>query len=93
MNEQKVSHCFDLQEKNKKESVVIRFAFYAVSVLEWFCDFTSVVGREEAAEMAAQFVRFGLITLVSDNRKTSESAIIFTIRGSPSSGLSGPVNV
>jgi len=80
---------FDLQEKNKKGSGVVRFAFYAVTVLEWLCDFTSVVGREEAAEMAAQFVRFGLITLVSDKRKTSESAIVFTIRGTPSS-TSGP---
>ena len=50
--------------------------------LEWLCDFTSVVGREEAAEMAAQFVRFGLITLVSDKRKNNDSTIIFTVRGS-----------
>ncbi|KAG6863327.1 hypothetical protein C0991_006712, partial [Blastosporella zonata] len=45
-----------------------RHYFQAVTALEWLCDFTSVVGREEAAEMAAQFVRFGLITLVSDKR-------------------------
>ena len=37
--------------------------------------------REETAEMAAQFVRFGLVTLVSDKRKNNDSAIIFTVRG------------
>ncbi|KAG1739839.1 regulator of G protein signaling domain-containing protein [Suillus paluster] len=59
-----------------------------MSALEWLCDFTSVVGREEAAEMAAQFVRFGLITLVSDKRKNNDSAIIFTVRGSTPGGNS-----
>lgn len=65
-----------------------KFCFPAVSALEWLCDFTSVVGREEAAEMAAQFVRFGLIALVSDKRKNNDSAIIFTVRGSSPGGNS-----
>ena len=56
--------------------------------LEWLCDFTSVIGREEVAEMAAQFVRFDLITLVSDKRKNNDSAIIFTVRGSAPAGSS-----
>ncbi|KAJ3504739.1 hypothetical protein NLJ89_g7781 [Agrocybe chaxingu] len=67
---------------------VHKHCFAAVSALEWLCDFTSVVGREEAAEMAAQFVRFGLITLVSDKRKNNDSAIIFTVRGSAPGGNS-----
>ena len=65
-----------------------KLCFPAVTALEWLCDFTSVVGREEAAEMAAQFVRFGLITLVSDKRKNNDSAIIFTVRGSAPGGNS-----
>lgn len=69
-----------------------RHCFAALAALEWLCDFTSVVGREEAAEMAAQFVRFGLITLVSDKRKNNDSAIIFTVRGSAPGGNS-PVSV
>ncbi|KAF5363852.1 hypothetical protein D9756_000592 [Leucocoprinus leucothites] len=81
---------FDLQERGSKGYTTTRYSFYAVAALEWLCDFTSVVGREEAAEMAAQFVRFGLITLVSDKRKNTDSAIIFTVRGSSSSGASGP---
>ncbi|KAJ7067936.1 regulator of G protein signaling domain-containing protein [Mycena amicta] len=65
-----------------------KYCFAAITALEWLCDFTSVVGREEAAEMAAQFVRFGLITLVSDKRKNNDSAIIFTVRGSAPGGNS-----
>ncbi|KAG5220017.1 regulator of protein signaling domain-containing protein [Salix suchowensis] len=69
-----------------------KYCFAAVAALEWLCDFTSVVGREEAAEMAAQFVRFGLIALVSDKRKNNDSAIIFTVRGS-SPGGNSPISV
>ena len=61
-------------------------------MLEWLCDFTSIVGRDEAAEMAAHFVRFGLIALVSDKRKGNDSAIIFTVRGNAPAGNS-PVSV
>ena len=67
-------------------TTVQKYCFAAVAALEWLCDFTSVIGREEAAEMAAQFVRFGLITLVSDKRKNNDSAIIFTVRGSAPAG-------
>ncbi|KAI0092553.1 regulator of G protein signaling [Irpex rosettiformis] len=66
-----------------KPAVTHKNCFSAVSGLEWLCDFTSVIGREEAAEMAAQFVRYGLITLVSDKRRNNDSAIIFTVRGAP----------
>ena len=76
----------------KSQSVTHRYCFAALAALEWLCDFTSVVGREEAAEMAAQFVRFGLIVLVSDKRKNNDSAIIFTVRGSAPGGNS-PVSV
>ncbi|KAH8105494.1 regulator of G protein signaling [Cristinia sonorae] len=64
-----------------KSPVTHKNCFAAVTALEWLCDFTSVIGREEAAEMAAQFVRYGLISLVSDKRKNNDSAIIFTVRG------------
>ncbi|KAI0296071.1 regulator of G protein signaling [Multifurca ochricompacta] len=72
----------------KTQTTNHRYSFAALAALEWLCDFTSVVGREEAAEMAAQFVRFGLITLVSDKRKNNDSAIIFTVRGSAPGGNS-----
>ncbi|KAF5357574.1 hypothetical protein D9758_007458 [Tetrapyrgos nigripes] len=52
-----------------------KYCFAAVTALEWLCDFTSVVGREEAAEMAAQFVRFGLITLQHGEFRCTAKAI------------------
>jgi hypothetical protein len=61
-----------------------RFCFSAMSAIEWLCDFTTIVCREEAAEMAGHFVRFGLVTLVSDKRKVGDTAIIVTVRGTPS---------
>ncbi len=64
-----------------------QFCFSAVAALEWLCDFTSVVGRDEAAEMSAHFVRFGLIALVHDKRKGNDSAIIFTVRGTPAQNV------
>ncbi|KAI0347008.1 hypothetical protein BDW22DRAFT_1367234 [Trametopsis cervina] len=75
----------DVTEKGVagKPSTTHKNCFSAVQGLEWLCDFTSVIGREEAAEMAAQFVRYGLITLVSDKRRNNDSAIIFTVRGTP----------
>jgi hypothetical protein len=85
----------DVSEKSLMQGrgpITHKHCFSAVTALEWLCDFTSVVGREEAAEMAAQFVRFGLITLVSDKRKNNDSAIIFTVRGSAPGGNS-PVSV
>jgi GTPase-activating protein SST2 len=72
----------------KQTNATYKHCFMALAALEWLCDFTSVVGKEEAAEMAAQFVRFGLITLVSDKRKNNDSAIIFTVRGTASAGNS-----
>lgn len=80
------------QLSSRSQQAVHKYCFAALAALEWLCDFTSVVGREEAAEMAAQFVRFGLITLVSDKRKNNDSAIIFTVRGSAPGGNS-PVTV
>jgi hypothetical protein len=67
----------------KGQMQTYKYCFAAVTALEWLCDFTSIVGRDEAAEMAAHFVRFGLIVLVSDKRKGTDSAVIFTVRGSP----------
>lgn len=71
---------------------VVKYCFEAVKALEWLVDFTSIVGRDEAAEMAAHFVRFGYIALVSDKRKNNDSAIIFTVRGNASGGNAASVS-
>ena len=55
-------------------------------MLEWLCDFTSIVGCDGAAEMAAHFIHFGLIVLVSD--KGNDSEIIFMVHGNTPAGNS-----
>ncbi|KAI0293750.1 regulator of G protein signaling [Russula brevipes] len=72
----------------KSQAITHRFCFAALIAIEWLCDFVSVVDREEAAEIAAQFVRFGLITFVSDKQKNNDSAFIVTVRGSVPGGSS-----
>ncbi|KAF8071560.1 regulator of G protein signaling [Lyophyllum atratum] len=60
--------------------------FDAVDALEWLCDFTSMVGRDEAAEVAAHFQRLGLIALAGNPDKAHKNAIIFTVSGSSPNG-------
>ncbi len=85
--------CFDCPTESEPvlvkqpQLVTHRYCF----AVQWLCDFSSV-GRGEATEMATQFVRFGLITLVSDKHKDNDSAIIFTVRRSAPGGNS-PVSV
>jgi hypothetical protein len=41
--------------------------------------------------MAAHFARFGLIALVSDKRKGTDSAVIFTVRGTTGNSVAATV--
>lgn len=42
------------------------WVFSAVTALEWLNDLTTIVGRDEASEIAAHFVRYGFIALVPE---------------------------
>ncbi|KAF8338973.1 regulator of G protein signaling domain-containing protein [Cantharellus anzutake] len=63
-----------------------KHCFGAVEALEWLIDFTCITGRDEAAELAAQFMRYRWIDLVSDKRKNNDQAIIFSVRGESTNG-------
>ncbi|CAO1613008.1 unnamed protein product [Sympodiomycopsis kandeliae] len=52
--------------KGKKEPVRIKHVFTAIAVLDWLVDFTTICGRDEAAEIAAHFQRLGYVHLVKD---------------------------
>lgn len=60
--------------------------FGAIQALEWLCAFTSLTGRDESAEMAAHFVRHGLIDLVHDKRRGGDDLIILSAHGEPING-------
>jgi hypothetical protein len=62
----------------------VRNTFTALIALEWLCDFTTIVGRDEAAEMCSHFMRYKLIELVSDKTRNQDDLMTFTSRGPPS---------
>jgi len=53
----------------KGQLQVFKNCFIAVLALEWLCDFTSIMGRDEPEEMAAHFVWFGLSQLLVINAR------------------------
>lgn len=58
------------------------FVFSAVAALEWLNDLTTIVGRDEAAEVAAHFVRCGFIALVPDRTmKVIDPSKVTVVRG------------
>jgi predicted transcriptional regulator len=73
-------------ERTASDTSNDEYIFSATAAADWLCDFTTITGRDEAAEIAAHFVRYGLITLVSD-RKSKENAMIVSVRaGGPGGG-------
>lgn len=75
----------DVSEKAKggRGTLTIKHTFTALSALEWLCDFTTICGRDEAAEMAAHFVRLKFIELVQDksSRKENEGDGVIQVQG------------
>lgn len=77
----------DVSEKVKGQGTkVIKHTFSAVSVLDWLCDFTTICGRDEAAEIAAHFVRLNLISLLSERGKRDENPASVIVRGDDGHG-------
>lgn len=61
------------------------WVFSAVTALEWLNDLTTIVGRDEASEIAAHFVRYGFITLVPDKlAKVFDSTKVAVVYGEDS---------
>ncbi|GAC93090.1 hypothetical protein PHSY_000651 [Pseudozyma hubeiensis SY62] len=60
----------DVQEKVKGHGLrTVQHTFNSMGALDWLCDFTTVCGKDEAAEIMAHFQRLGLIHLVIDKSK------------------------
>jgi hypothetical protein len=67
------------------------FHFSALQAVDWMCDFTTIIGIDEAAEVMGQFVRYGFISLVSDKGKVKESNVVVQVRAGGAGGGAGAV--
>ncbi|KAG8803763.1 hypothetical protein FRC17_006125 [Serendipita sp. 399] len=70
---------FDFVEKatrkvGERPSQTFRYCFKSADAIDWLCDFTSMIRREEALDLAVNFVRQGFITLVHDRRRPLNAA-------------------
>lgn len=75
------------------EKGVAEYHFTANNAMLWLLDYTTAVGQDEASELAAQFVRYGLIELVSDKGKVKEGNVIANVRGGGAGGGTGAIMV
>ncbi|GHJ86991.1 hypothetical protein NliqN6_3393 [Naganishia liquefaciens] len=58
------------------------YIFSAEAAVEWLNDLTTLVGKDEASEIAAHFVRFGFIALVPDKiGKLIDQTKLVVVRG------------
>lgn len=69
------------------------YHFPALLAIEWLADFTTSVGIDESSEIAAQFVRYGLITLVSDKGRVKENSYVAQVKGGGAGGGAGAIMV
>ncbi|TXT03824.1 hypothetical protein VHUM_04345 [Vanrija humicola] len=72
-----------------KKTQTEEYQFSASSAIDWLIDFTTIVGLDEAAEVAGQFVRYGYISLVSDKGKVKEGNLVVTVRAGGAGGGAG----
>lgn len=72
-----------------KKNQIEEYQFSASSAMDWLIDFTTIVGLDEAAEVAGQFIRYGYISLVSDKGKVKEGNLVVTVRAGGAGGGAG----
>ncbi|KZO97957.1 hypothetical protein CALVIDRAFT_562361 [Calocera viscosa TUFC12733] len=73
--------------EGQKNAQIFRYCFYSPAALDWLCDFSSIVARDEAAELMAHFVRYQLIQYVTDHSSRREDTISFEVKGGPGSTI------
>ncbi|CAG8665845.1 1367_t:CDS:2, partial [Ambispora leptoticha] len=64
----------DRQQNHK----TYRHTFHGLPALDWLCDFTTAIAREEASKIANEFLRLGLIEPVPDKKSEKSHEIRFS---------------
>ncbi|ORY32580.1 regulator of G protein signaling domain-domain-containing protein [Naematelia encephala] len=65
------------------------YQFSGLHGAEWILDYTTAVGLDEAAEVAAHFVRYGYLALVK--AKVKEGDVVAVVRGGGAGGGAGAI--
>lgn len=72
----------DVTEKGKTAStVVVKQVFNSVAAIDWLVDYSTCCCRDEAAELLAHFVRYGLIALHADRSKAGDRVVSLEVQG------------
>lgn len=69
------------------------YQFPATRLLRWILDYTTVTGPDCGAELAAQMVRYGLISLVHDRGRVRDKDWVVTVRAGGAGGGAGAMLV
>ncbi|KAK8864196.1 hypothetical protein IAR55_001442 [Kwoniella newhampshirensis] len=75
----------------EKKEAPDEYWFSALSAIDWILDYTSATGADEAADILGQFVRYGLIILVSDKGRVKEGNMVVTVRAGGAGGGAGGI--
>ncbi|ORX36880.1 regulator of G protein signaling domain-domain-containing protein [Kockovaella imperatae] len=67
------------------------YIFPALLAVDWLLDFSTSVGPDEAAELAAHFVRYGFIALYSDTGRMRDTDFVAVVRGGGAGGGAGAI--
>lgn len=69
-------------EKTKTGSVVVtKQVFSSIGAIDWLLDYATCCCREEAGELMAHMVRYGLVALYADRSRTGDRVTISEVAG------------
>ncbi|GAA5853631.1 hypothetical protein JCM3766R1_004135 [Sporobolomyces carnicolor] len=72
----------DVTEKTKSGGVVVtRQVFSSTGAVDWLLDYATCCCREEAGELMAHMVRYGLVVLYADRSRTGDRVTISEVVG------------
>ncbi|GAA5827227.1 hypothetical protein JCM11251_001179 [Rhodosporidiobolus azoricus] len=73
----------DVTEKTKTgQVVVVKQVFASVAGVDWLLDYSTCCCREEAGELLAHMVRYGLVVLYADRSRTGDRVTVCEVQGS-----------
>ncbi|PLW55431.1 hypothetical protein PCANC_07046 [Puccinia coronata f. sp. avenae] len=73
----------DVRERAATGTLLIKHVFSSLAAIDWLVDFSTCSGREEAAELLAHFVRYGLLALHIDRSKGADKVSQMQVRAPP----------